>query len=159
MPDAKTQAVLQEIVNELSNKYDFPNFEPHATLLGDIEIDLELLKEKTTELAKQFRPFEVTLGKVEISTTYWRYVFVRVDTSGELVDLNMKARELIDPMPDDIFMPHISLAYGEDDAYKRQQIADEIKLPNLSFMIDKIVITPADPNPTKWKHLSEIKLG
>lgn len=159
VPAEPVKYLLQEIILDLSKKYKTPNFEPHMTLLGDIEVKEEEILAGTKKLAAGLKPFTLTLGEVSFSTTYFQSVLVRVKSNAKLMQANLLAKQIFN-LPNNLFMPHVSLMYGVDEMETREKIASEIKLPaGLSFQADKIIITPTTKDPKDWKHLTEIDLN
>ncbi|MEK7111877.1 MAG: hypothetical protein AAB875_00970 [Patescibacteria group bacterium] len=157
--EGKAQETLKKIVNQLSIKYGGPAFEPHLTLLSPIPGKKEAVIEKANEIAKIVRPFKLTTTNVDYGETYFRSVFIRVNTSKPLIDAAMFARTLFGI--NSIFVSHISLFYGNVDIKTREEIAKSVKLPNLTFKAEKIVVTPAGgsvSDPKDWHHLAEIPL-
>lgn len=151
-----TQKRLEAVVKDLSKKFKGPNFEPHMTLLGPIPEGKEEVIKKAQIFARKIAPFKLTLGNVDYSSTYFQCVFVRVMTSRPLLEARMTAQKVFNI--DSLFMPHISLYYGDVSPKVREKIVKSVKLPKLSFMVDKIIVTPATNDTSKWKHLAEISL-
>ena len=139
-------------------KYDAPLFEPHITLLGNIILPQEEIIEKAHRLAKLLRPFEAELGEIDISSTYWQSVFVRIKGSASLIDAYFKATEVFSK-ENEVFMPHMSLVYGDFDARTRAEIARQIRIPKLKFEVSKLIVTPATSDPQEWVHIEEFELG
>ena len=152
-----TQKRLEAVVKDLSKKFKGPNFEPHMTLLGPIPEGKEEVIRKAQIFARKIAPFKLTLGNVDYSSTYFQCVFIRVKTSIPLLEARMAAQKAFNI--GSLFMPHISLYYGDVSPKVREKIAKSIKLPNLSFIVDRIIVTPATLDPSKWKHLAEIPLS
>jgi 2'-5' RNA ligase len=148
---------LSAIVTDLADKYHGPVFEPHATLLGDQQLSLEDITKKCTQLAQQTKSFTAQTGSVEYSTTYYQCVFVRLKPSPQLMELYDSAKKILGLTNPSVFMPHISLFYGNIPYDKRQEIIDWLKLKPLTFTVNSITITPGGENPpSEWKHLAEI---
>lgn len=157
-PQGEIQSKLSEIITDLSKKYDAPDFEPHMTLLGDIDLDEETVLEKTEQLVSELKKFPLTLREISFSTTYFQSVFVRVKSTSVLMNANLKAKEIFE-YDNSVFMPHISLIYGEHDMVLREKIAAEIKLSeNLSFTAEKLVIVPSTLNPDDWRPIADFSL-
>lgn len=158
IPDNKTRAILSQVIEEIAGKYKTPVFEPHATLLGSIEEKEKVVIEKTKKLALKTQRFPVIFGKVEFSTTYFQCVFVRINTNAPLMNLHVQAQKLFGGRKDYVFMPHISLVYGNFSIPEREKITGEITLPQLSFIAKTLRIIPNLPNPKDWQPLAEINL-
>ena len=159
IPPPEIKKVLEDVIRELGDKYKGPYFEPHMTLLGNIPCSKEDAVEKTKILCKDTKPFEISLGEISFSTTYFQSVFVRIKCSASLMESNLKAKEVF-KLENDLFMPHMSLICGDHQMKLRENIASEVKLPaNLSFKVKKLVVTPCTNDPKDWIHLAEINLA
>jgi len=158
VPPIKTSEPLREVIANLSAKYGSPDFEPHITLLGDISLDFESLKQKAGLLVSKLKPFPISFGEVSFSTTYFQSVFVRVKVTAALMNANMLAKEIY-KVDNNVFMPHISLIYGDHDMKTREKIVSEVGLlKDISFEVSKLVVTPSTQNPNDWKHLAEFEI-
>lgn len=146
---------LKNAVNELVRKYNGPVFEPHMTLLGNINNGLPEIEQKAKELAAHLDKLELSLGPVSFSTTYFQSVFIRVNSTAKLIQLNLDAKKIFS-MENDVFMPHISLLYGDHDMTIREEVASSLQFPAFSFVIKEFVITPAVTNPDQWEHSATI---
>ena len=154
-PTDEAESKLNSIVIELSKNYHGPVFEPHMTLLGPIFEDKGEVVRKAKLLARQTAPFQLFLGEIDFSTTYFQCVFVRIQTNIPLLNARAKAQQMFDDKT--FFMPHISLYYGNDNIEQREKIVKSIaKLAQLSFVASKIAITPATEDPGEWEHIAEI---
>lgn len=149
---------LKELIESLAKEYNAPTFEPHMTVLGAFEAEFEDIQQKVTQHAQITKPLELSLGPISISTTYFQSVFVRVNSTAQLMQLNLATKKMFD-VENNVFMPHISLLYGVDEMREREETAQKISLPSVSFTVSELTIVPADPDPQKWEHLATIPFG
>ena len=158
IPTSSLKKSLDEIILKLAKKYKSPKFEAHMTLLGDIDSDEKTIIQKTKKLASETKPFPLQLGEISFSTTYFQSVFVRVKATAKLMEVNLKAKEIF-KVDNDVFMPHMSLLYGNHQMKLREKITPEIELPKYKyFKAEKIIVVPDAQNPSEWRHLAEIPL-
>lgn len=159
VPPLDIKNILEKIILDLSKTYGGPSFEPHMTLLGDIETSEEEILGGTKELVSKINPFALALGEISFSTTYFQNVFVRAKSSARLMEANLSAKQIFH-MENSLFMPHISLLYGDHDMETREKIALQVQLPSdLSFQADKIVVvTSSSRDPREWQHVAEFNL-
>lgn len=155
IPPQPLYSQLENTIDTLARKYNGPVFEPHMTLLGNIDRDLSEVKQKVKEVANRIEKLELSLGPVSFSTTYFQSVFVRVNSTAQLMQLNLEAKKLFG-MENNVFMPHISLLYGEHDMVTREKAASEIQLSETSFVVNKFIVTPATLDPSEWQHSAVI---
>jgi 2'-5' RNA ligase len=158
VPPIKISEPLQEVITNLSAKYGSPDFEPHITLLGNISSDLESLKQKAGLLVSKLKPFPISFSEVSFSTTYFQSVLVRVKATAALMNANMLAKETY-RVDNNVFMPHMSLIYGNCDMKAREKIVSEVVLPkNILFEVSKLVVIPSTQNPNDWVHIAEFEI-
>ena len=131
--------------------------EPLITIAGNIEEDLNFIEDISKKLISSKKEFKVSLGEVSFSTTYFQSVFVRVRSQASLMQLNMDLKEAFG-LDNDVFMPHMSLFYGDHDMDTREKIAKEISSLYGSFMVKEVIIVPSTKNPREWEHLKTISL-
>lgn len=150
---------LNKIISDLSAQYKGPVFKPHMTLLGSTECELDDMQKAVETIAKNTKKLQLSLGPVSFSTTYYQSVLVRVGSTAELMQLNLDLKKALG-IENNMFMPHISLMYGEHDMKTREEIATKIKPQNISFIADSIVIVPVaeKSEPEDWKPVTAIPL-
>jgi 2'-5' RNA ligase len=145
------------LISRLAAEHEGPPFEPHCTLLGNVEFDLPALVDRLTPVTKQMMPLEIESGSVEYSTTYYQCVFVRITPNPHLMQLYDEAKLALELSEPSVFMPHISLYYGNLPYHKRQEIIDRISIPSTLFTVAKLVITPGGEHPpSEWKHVATL---
>lgn len=158
VPPPDLKKYLDEIILKLSEKYKSPEFETHMTLLGPINSDKKTMLQKAKKFASETKIFSLEIGEISFSTTYFQSVFIKVKSSAELLEANLKAKKIFQ-MDNNVFMPHISLIYGNHEMKLREQIASEIELPkNKHFQAENIIVIPCAKNPNDWKHLAKFPL-
>lgn len=158
IPPSDLKRIIDEIILKLSKEYKSPKFEAHTTLLDGINSDEKTIIKGTKALASELKTFPLQLGEISFSTTYFQSVFVRVKSTDELLEANLKAKKIFQ-MDNKVFMPHISLLYGNHQMKLREKIASEIELPKYKyFKAEKIIVVPSTQNPAEWVHLAEISL-
>ncbi len=156
VPPQDIKARLHDVVSDLSGRYGGPDFEPHVTLLGDVEMERDEFIAKAHEVAEKLKPFRIQSSEVSFSTTYFQSVFVRMKASAELMQANLIAKEIMG-VKNNVFMPHISLLYGDHDMQTRQEAIKSVQLDDFEFACDSLVVTPSTMDPRDWQHLKEIK--
>ena|SRR3989344_948024 len=159
IPTEPVFSKLQQTVNELAVKYHSPTFTPHLTLIsGGIDQELPEIQKIIQGAVMQVKQLTLSLDSVSFSTTYYQSVFVRVTSTAQLMQLNLDLKKLLN-LPNDVFMPHISLIYGDYDMATREKVASGVKLRNLSFIANEVTIIPVKPKPKQWKPVATIPFG
>jgi 2'-5' RNA ligase len=158
VPPTGEKELLQKVIINLSKKYHSSSFEPHVTLLSDISCYKEVMIQKANILASKLHIFPLCLNEISFSTTYFQSAFIRVKATAALMNANLIAKEIYQ-VDNNVFMPHLSLIYGNHTMDKREKIVSEVILPkNIKFNVEKIIVTPCTNNPNDWIHLAELPL-
>lgn len=158
IPPTPVKSTLSEVIKNLAEEFNGPVFEPHMTILGNIKIELPIIINGLQEVAKNLTKLNLSLGPASFSTTYFQNALVRVNSTAELMRLNIDLKNKFN-LANDVFMPHISLLYGEQDMRTREVATS--KIPNLEseFNIEEFIVTPSRPNPDEWVHSAVIPFG
>lgn len=159
IPENKTYQVFERIIRKYSKKYNAPMFVPHMTIHGVIESTEEKVVRGVKKVADKIRPFEVQVGEVEFSTTYFQCVFARIKTNAKLLNTYLALRDSLEFTEKHVFMPHASLVYGDFDMETREKISKEIEFSNEKFMVNKITIVKADSrDPKNWHIVEQVQV-
>ncbi len=127
------------------------------TIADGISGELVEIQNALSRIAKKSHTLELSLGPVSISTTYFQSVFVRVNSTAQLMQLNLDLKEAFD-LKNSVFMPHISLVYGNHNMLTREKIAKEIKLKPAKFFCNQLEIVPNTQKPDSWKSIATVSL-
>lgn len=155
-PSGEVKDILQKIINKLSSSYNGPIFEPHMTLLGNIKTNKDQMIENARKLSSMLRQFSLSFSEVSFSTTYFQSVFIRVRSTSSLMNANMKAKEIYKD-ENTVFMPHISVLYGDHSMEEREKIAGSIAVPELTFIAGSLVVVPSAKDIATWTPIAEFK--
>lgn len=158
IPSEPVYGQIQKVIDELSEKYKGPRLEPHMTLVGGIDYDLPEIEKKIKRLSLKGKELSLTLGPVSFGTTYYQSVLVRVNSSAKLMQLNMDIKKILG-LENNVFMPHLSLLYGDHSMSDREKIASSVYIPTSSFIVNEFVITPSTDNPKEWVHSAVVPFG
>jgi len=159
IPENDTYQEFNKVIKKYANSFDGPTFTPHMTIHGVvISTDEEVVK-TVREAVKNIKSFELQVGDVEFSTTYFQCIFARIKTSAKLFNTHLAIRKAFNMNDKNVFMPHASLVYGDFDMETREKITKEIKIQNKSFTADKITIVRADTSdPKDWTIVEQVPL-
>ncbi|MDO8516926.1 MAG: hypothetical protein Q7S33_02270 [Nanoarchaeota archaeon] len=166
MPEKKIYDKFSNLIYQLSQKYDFPFFEPHITLIGKLSGEKKDLIEKTSRLTSSVNLETIKLNYIDrVFDDYFRSVFIRAQKTINILDVNIKAKEIFnqgDPkryFP--FYQPHLSLAYGNfSPKIKERIVSDILKEFNitsktdfnldLKFEADKICLYSTEGKVENW---------
>ena len=159
MPEGDVYKKLADLISQLSKKYSVPNFEPHVTILHNLAILEKEMLVKTSELAIKIHPFEIELTTTDYLDEYFRCLFVRAEETKELINANLKAREIFNRQSDPKYIPHLSLLYGKLPLKIKEEIIIEIGREfNESFEEKSIHLYSSEEDISKWHRIKEFNL-
>ncbi|KAB2688243.1 haloacid dehalogenase [Brucella pseudogrignonensis] len=153
---------LEKIVRDLSGQFNSPIFEPHATLVPDMNRSAEELLPQVVSLAIGRKPFELLIEDVTGSEAYFRSFYGALEKAPALMRLKQDSLEISGEASLQSFMPHVSLTYGVEDTTQKQTEMQRLakKLSGRKLRFDRLVIvsssseTPID----EWHVKHEIQL-
>ncbi|OGJ15625.1 MAG: hypothetical protein A2632_00370 [Candidatus Pacebacteria bacterium RIFCSPHIGHO2_01_FULL_46_16] len=159
IPENELYQELENVIVKYSAEYASPIFIPHLTLHNPIVSTDEQILVAVREAARKIHPFEIQVGAVECSTTYFQSVFVRMKTSAALLTAHMVLKDALGVTEEFVFMPHVSLVYGDFDMTVRDKMAREITITGKSFQAEKITVVRADSrDPKDWDVVGSVSL-
>ena len=125
MPAADDAAMLERLVEDLAGRFNAPRFQPHLTLVEDMERSVEDLAPLVVRVSEGVASFEAPVAEIGVSDLFFRSFYARFAAEGPLLELKRRAIDKI--LPGDIaeFMPHISLAYGVEDTFAKRDAVVE----------------------------------
>ena len=127
------------------------------TLVGGIygkEIDLI---EKVKLLSNVLNPINVIFDKINYLDQFFRSFFLEVKLTNELESARNIACNTFD-YPDNDYLPHISLAYGNYDRSIKLKMADNFCDIPLGFIGNKIFLANNNENDLRWEIISSVNL-
>ncbi|MFK3663676.1 haloacid dehalogenase [Ochrobactrum teleogrylli] len=154
---------LETIVRDLALRFDTPVFEPHATLIPDMERSAEELQPLVLSLAIGRKPLDIKIDGITATEAYFRSFYAELEKTPPL--MNLKRDTIGISGMDDLasFVPHVSLAYGVHETPEKRvemkRLSDALSGRSLRF--DRMVIvssssmTPID----QWIVKNEIYLA
>jgi 2'-5' RNA ligase len=151
MPSGEINDELRQTISKLSLQYATPMFPPHVTLLGTLSGEEKHLSSQTQRLAARIRPFQVTLTTVDYLDEYFRCLFLRAEATPTLLEADRAARIIFHREQDPIFLPHLSLMYGNFDIETKKQIVESIGHEfNRSFWVRHLRLFSTTGEPKDW---------
>jgi 2'-5' RNA ligase len=159
IPPEPVLGEIKEIINELARKYNSLKFEPHLTLVANIDQPTEKIIMAVQNAVRGIDRLELTMNPVSFSTTFWQSVLVPVKPTALLMQLNVNIKKSLN-MENRLFMPHLSLLYGDQDMNVRADISENIKLKNTFFTVNSLVIVRENSDyDVDWEHVKVITFG
>jgi len=126
MPKGEIYHKFAEVIKKLAKEYHAPVFQPHITLLGEIEQPEDEVIRKAEQLASGQKPFPITLRQIDYQDYHFRALFVKAGVTEPLLNLHEKAKRLFGMENIPPYMPHLSLLYGNYPEDIKERIISEI---------------------------------
>jgi hypothetical protein len=160
MPVIEDLAMLTGIVDGLAEQFGSPRFQPHLTLVEDMERPAEELASLVAKVAAGVPVFSAPVLEIGMSDLYFRSFYARFEARDHLLDLKKRA---IAASAIEDFMPHISLAYGlADNAEKAEacgRIAQFLRGRPIHFSSVAVVSSGKEIPISDWKIVEKVRLG
>ena len=163
IPSKEIKEQFSKIINQLNQKFNSHTFVPHITLLPVLEGDIGEIKLKIKELVKDVKPFDVKLGELDYTDTFWKSLFVKVISNEQLNSLFEKFYESFKPMVVEgskEYMPHLSIIYGNLPEKTKLDIINNLSSQNLKqeFALNEIfLISMKSMDPKDWQVIDNFK--
>lgn len=126
MPKGQVYNKFFNLIKKLARENGGPIFEPHVTLLGDIELFGQGILKKMAELVHGQRSFPVTLKQIDYEDFFFRTLFVKAEVTEPLFSLHERAKKIFGMENIPPYMPHLSLLYGNYPVKLKEKIIKEI---------------------------------
>ena len=158
VPRGKDYRTLQRVMSDLQTKHNSPQFGPHVTLIGKLDMPPELMIEKTKQLASRLTPFEVKLGGIDaLKDYYYKCLFARVTQTAELLEANEIAQRTFGTK--ERYEPHLSLVYGYfPPEIKDATLKDISHKLDVSFRSDELYLFSTADGVANWYELGRFPM-
>jgi hypothetical protein len=128
------------------------------TILGNIDHELSEIKQAVKKIVSDLDDLNLSFGPVSFSTTYFQSVLIRINSTAKLMQLHFDIKKLL-KNENIVYMPHISLMYGNHDMETREKVALGLNFHLSTFIARQIAIIPEKPKPTDWKPVAIVPFG
>ena len=147
---------LVATMDRLAAQHDAARFEPHVTLVPNVELVEEAAAEALTSLAAAMTPIDLNFASLGHEETYFRALYLVPEPSEQLVALHQAVQRLW-PLHPWQFRPHLSVLYSEINEECKRSMIDSISigLP-LTIRFDAIELWAATPEVRDWYRVAKI---
>jgi 2'-5' RNA ligase len=160
LPEPEKETSLSQLIDRLSEEYGGPRFDPHLTLLGNLEGDEKTLIARTSQLAARLKQFTLRTKSIEYREDFYKSLFITIEASSALESARHSAENLFNHMTETVYMPHLSLIYGKQSEQKKENLSKALMEEILfEFVVDRIRLVAAFGPVDKWKSVTELELG
>ena len=147
---------LRHQIATLAQEYGGPIFSPHITILSRVEGSVDELVTKTETLVASTPSFEVDLGELHAEDAYFRSLNIAIDTNIELMQLHERAKRLFSVEDTALYIPHISLLYGNYSQEEKNKTLETLKyLKGTSFILNSISLYKTEGEADQWEKIRE----
>ncbi len=124
IPDCPSEKNFQDLILDLSERFDTLAFAPHITLISDISGPPDGIQNHCRQVLDQINNRRVTIIDVLASRRPFMSLFAKIALDDEFLRLRQNLAEALGVAADPDFLPHLSLAYAvEEGRLKQQQLA------------------------------------
>ena len=164
VPSEPARSYFQNLINDLAQQYNAPEFEPHVT----VHVGVDCTDTVDEVLSKAARGCErIVLQSLEISgsSEFTKTLFVRLAVTAQLQRLNQSIRIAAQNPSDYQLNPHLSLVYKTISTHDRHLLTHSIDVPFPEVTFDSLkAVRCVSPTQTRadveaWRAVAEKPLG
>ena len=164
VPEGEIYEELNNIIVELSNKYNTPYAEPHISLIEDVDVEGSEMLLKAYELSKNLNPFYITLTSLSCEDKEEGSIYLGGDITKDLELAYINALRTYGLIKNKRYYPYMHLMYKIYGDVRREAVKDVMnmlidnKLFPLSFKVDKIHVYSTYGSMADWFRLTSYDL-
>tara|TARA_B110001454_G_C12601542_1_gene384678 strand:+ start:334 stop:828 length:495 start_codon:yes stop_codon:yes gene_type:complete len=148
---------LKNIINNIAKKYNAPKFEPHITVYGLIDLEINVIKKIINKISDNHNVFVTKKIKIQQSNDLWKTIYIELEYGKELKLIYKNLKESFkDPIKYQ-FNPHLSLIYKILPTKEKIKIINQLDIKN-KFKIEEMAILKFFPEIEKWKIIKKYDL-
>ena len=141
---------IKKVIKILSEEEDKDYFEPHVTLVTNLNSEHSAM-DVFNKIPK--KRFDITFDTIQEGTTYFQRLFL---TSTDNTNFQTSIID-IDGWPS-LWIPHLSLYYG-NELPKSYPSKDFDNLIPATVTFDTLVLSKTGPLVSEWKEITTVNLG
>ncbi len=156
-PAGELRRELSAVIASLAGQYGGPVFPPHVTLLASIPDAPEAeLTHKARELADSLAPLSLTLGELASEDAYFRALYSVILEQEALRALHAEAARAFGMPPEDAYLAHLSLLYGNYPEGEKAVSRAGLSYPRgVSFTASTLHLYKTPGPPGAWVQIAE----
>lgn len=159
----KCTSALQNKIQSIARRHSCPEFPPHLTLVGDMELDLGEVREAAKKFASGVVPPEISISEIGSSKKFFMTLFLAVDLPPDLQSLREIVAKAANPKDYELDAPHVSMAYGEIEAsaLKNETLSLRSEFLHKRLLVKDISIVKSSKTVpiSDWESVELISLG
>jgi len=159
-PEGNEALPLKRLIADLSRSLHSSLFLPHVTLLGGVSRPQGSIIDDCRCLAAGMPSFRVHFTGVGWRDSYFRCLYLNVDPCPSLLRARATAVDTCGVVNDRLFLPHLSLAYGEFDEARKRVIACNVIHPYPpGFNVTHLDLVRTQGRPEDWRLIERFPLA
>ena len=147
---SKQLTEIKKLIKTLSEEEDKDYFEPHVTLVTNLNSEHSAV-DVFNKIPK--KRFDITFDTIQEGTTYFQRLFL---TSTDNTNFQTSIID-IDGWPS-LWIPHLSIYYG-NELPKSYPSKDFDNLIPATVTFDTLVLSKTGPLVSEWKEITTVNLG
>lgn len=167
IPSEDVRPRLKKLMSALRSEFGGPEFEPHVTVVGAIELTEDDAVKKFRAACDGVSAYSADAEKVASGTFFYQCVFLLLHPTPQVVDASSHCTKHFGYQSSTPYMPHLSLLYQnltEEEkkrAVEKANALDE-SIGTLSFQISSLALYETDTQDKtlkSWKKVADCSLG
>ena len=156
-PAPEDFAYTDNLIRELSAKYDADPFEPHVTVYAGWYDDLELLKATLVGAVTGVPIISLAVRGIGFSHEYFKTLFIDFEENAVLRTVHERFRAGIGFESGYVLAPHLSLLYKDMPVHEKETLSRMVELEREEIHFDMVkIMTPANQS-AGWKDAKQWK--
>jgi 2'-5' RNA ligase len=154
-PSREESDQFADVIQQLALELNAPIFEPHITLLGNLNGSEADHMARSKELARRLSPVLITVSGPAFGDDYFHCVFLVVDMTPPVFHAQALARQIFHQEEDNRYLPHISLVYGRYSENRKKDIIARLSASLcLPFEANHLsLIRASSEDPKDWQEV------
>ena len=153
-----SRSSYRNLIIKLSKRFKSSSFEPHCTIYGRLDINLDDIKAVITDLVTTRNQFSTTVKTLKSGNSQWKSLYLSIKNNQQMNFLHLQCKKKFGLSRKYAFDPHLSLAYGLYDPETIYIATKNIIIPKyLAF--SGIAIVKTGQNVTKWETVFQRQFG
>ena len=87
MLEKDSRSSYRDLIIKLSKKLKTPSFDPHCTLYGRLDLNIDQIRPTVIELVKTNNQFSTNVKKLKTGKTKWKSLYLSLDNNEEISNL------------------------------------------------------------------------
>jgi len=133
--DPVSQRAVAAVIASIADRFGSPSFEPHITLLGDLDGPYDKLIDLMGQIFANIPPTRLDVSSPKCGDTFFTSIILDAPLTDPLRNAYAILSKTLTPDRHQPFHPHVSLAYGLSDSDARTVlISEQIKRASLDYV-------------------------